>query len=308
MRSPSAEPSRGAGCSMSEPVIRPLRGDDAPAVQAMAYESLAAMAGRYQGEPRQPPSADRMARGEARVRHLMATDPAGCWVAADGTQVVGVALALRRSDFWFLSLLAVATDRQGRGIGRRLMAAALTYAEGCLSAEILASPDPKALRRYAAAGFSLHPGFAAKGPLDRALLPAGLGVRDGDFAADAELVDAVAGRLRGAPLGPDLGLLADRGGRLLVIDEPAGRGFAVAGGGFVCPLGADSAAIAARLLWVALAASTEPSVTVDWLTADQQWAIDVCLAARLPLSAGPSRCWRGAAQPLTPYLPHGALG
>ncbi len=69
-----------------------------------------------------------------------------------------------------------------------------------------------------------------------------------------------------------------------------------------------AAAIAARLLWAAMAASTEPSVTVDWLTADQQWAIDVCLAARLPLSAGPSRCWRGAAQPLTPYLPHGALG
>ncbi|MDQ6649955.1 MAG: GNAT family N-acetyltransferase [Actinomycetota bacterium] len=280
-----------------------------PAAQAMAYASLSAMAARYEGEPaepQQPPA--RVARGEARLRHLLATDPGGCWVAADGDVIVGVALALRRADFWFLSLLAVASDRQAAGIGRRLMTAALSYADGCSGAEIMASPDPKALCRYAAAGFALHPAYAAKGPLDRSLVPAGLAVRDGDLATDADLVDAVTTRLRGAPLGPDVGFLIERGARLLVVDEPAGQGFGLVSSGYVCPVGADSPAIAQRLLWAALGEATDPQLTVEWLTADQQWAIDVCLSARLPLSAGPSRCVRGRLGPLTPYLPSGLFG
>ena len=294
---------------MSEPVIRPLADADVPAAQAMAHDSLSEMAARYEGEtaPEQQPP-DRITRGQARLRHLLATDPAGSWVAADGPDVVGVALALRRDDFWFLSLLAVATDRQGQGIGRALMEAALSHAVGCSGAQIMASPDPKALRRYAAAGFALHPAYAAKGPVDRSQIPGGRAVREGNLAADATLVDAVATRLRGAPLGPDLGFLVDRGGRLLVVDEPAGQGFAVVSNGYVCPIGADSPQLAQLLLWAALGAASEPEVTVEWLTADQQWAIDVCLAARLPLSPGPSRCVRGRLGPLTPYLPSGLFG
>ncbi|GAC1322352.1 MAG: hypothetical protein NVSMB13_00580 [Mycobacteriales bacterium] len=294
---------------MSEPLIRPLTEADVPVAQAMAYASLSEMAERYQGEPAQPAQPpERLARGQARFRHLLATDPAGCWVAADGPDIVGVALALRRADFWFLSLLAVAADRQAAGIGARLMGAALDHADGCSGAEIMASPDPKALRRYAAAGFALHPAYVGKGRLERSLVPAGLAVRDGDPAADAGLVDAVATRLRGAPLGPDLGFLVERGAGLLVVDEPAGQGFALVSSGYVCPVGADSPAIAQRLLWAALGEATDHQLTVEWLTADQQWAIDVCMAARLPLATGPSRCVRGALGPLTPYLPSGMFG
>jgi hypothetical protein len=71
-------------------------------------------------------------------------------------------------------------------------------------------------------------------------------------------------------------------------------------------LGATTEAAARQLLWASLAEAGE-EVEVDWLSANQQWAIDVCLDARLSLKAGASLCLRG--QPaMSPYLPSGALG
>jgi hypothetical protein len=78
--------------------------------------------------------------------------------------------------------------------------------------------------------------------------------------------------------------------------------------GAVGSLGATSPALAQRLLWATLGRAEKPEVTLDWLTADQQWAIDVALAARLSLGAGPSSCRRATLGPMTPYLPGGAYG
>src|SRR6059058_3993807 len=106
----------------------------------------------------------RARRGQSRVAHLLETDPGGAWVAesAEG-RVVGVALALLREGLWGLSLLAVEPALQGNGIGRRLLDAALSYADAARGAIILSSTDPKAMRRYARAGFALRPAVAAAG-------------------------------------------------------------------------------------------------------------------------------------------------
>ena len=287
--------------------VRPLRPDDVPAAEEMTYASLSDMAARYEGEAFPPRTDDGIARSRHRIAHLQRTDPDGAWVAVDGDDVVGIALSLRRGPMWFLSLLAVATSQQAQGIGRQLLDAALRTSQDASAAWLLATADPKALRRYALAGFAPHAGYTAKGPLDRSLLPA-VSVRPGDWATDAALVDDVVLTLRGAPYGPDLEAMAAVGQRLLVVDEPAGRGFCTLGPRGLGSLGATTPEVAQRVLWAGLAELESEVATVDWLTADQQWAVDVVLAARLPLGPGPSSCRRSALGPLTPYLPSGAYG
>ncbi len=95
-------------------------------------------------------------RGRLRIAHLQRTDPGGAWVAEDGGEIVGVALALVREGVWGLSLFGVRPELQGRGTGRKLLDATLRYAEGCRGAIILSTPDPRAMRRYARAGFALR--------------------------------------------------------------------------------------------------------------------------------------------------------
>lgn len=290
--------------------VRPLQPADFAASDAMADQAFRAAAARF--EPSHPPwperTAEQIAAAHHRQAHLQRTDPDGAWVAVDGDAIVGVALSLRRGPMWFLSLLVVATDLQARGVGKALLDASLRTAADARGAWILSSSDPKALRRYALEGFALHAGFTARGQLDRSLLPGGLGVRDGDWALDGALVDDVVTGLRGAPYGPDLEAMQATGQQLLVAEDGADRGFLVVRSGTVSTLGASSPALAQRLLWEGLARAEKPEVEVDWLTADQQWAIEVALAARLPLGPGPSVCRRTALGPLAPFLPSGAYG
>src|SRR4051812_34735268 len=70
------------------------------------------------------------ARRSIRVRHLLRTDPEGAWVAERDGEVVATAMALVREDVWGLSLLVVQPGLQGQGIGGRVLAPALAYAEG----------------------------------------------------------------------------------------------------------------------------------------------------------------------------------
>jgi predicted N-acetyltransferase YhbS len=289
--------------------LRPLQPDDVAAADEMAVASLRAGAKAYEAEHAMPPrTAEMVERGRYRIAHLQRTDPDGAWVAVDGDSVVGVALSLRRGPMWFLSLLAVATDLQSRGVGKRLLDASLRTSDGATSSWILSTTDPKAVRRYALAGFAPHAGYAAAGELDRTLLPADLRVRDGDWAKDGQLVDDVVTLLRGAAYGPDLAAMESTGQLLLIAEDGPERGFAIVRNGAIGSLGATTPGLAQRLLWATLARAEKPEVHIDWLTADQQWAIDVALAARLSLGAGPSACRRRTLGPMTPYLPGGAYG
>jgi hypothetical protein len=207
---------------------------------------------------------------------------------------------------WFLSLLAVATDAQAQGIGRGLIDATLRTLDD--AGAICASDDPKALRRYRGAGFDLIPCYEAKGTLDRALLPAVSGVRSGSFDDDRDFIEDIAVLQRGAPHGPDLDFFAGVGRSVFVTDSPAGRGYVVCTEQGFGVLAATSPTAAQSLMWTALAEATEDKVELLWLRHDQQWAVDVALAARLTLRPTGSFCVRGAVGPMAPYIPNGAFG
>jgi GNAT superfamily N-acetyltransferase len=247
---------------------------------------------------------ERAVRGRLRVAHLLATDPQGAWVAEDGGEVLGCALALVREDVWGLSLLAVRPERQAQGIGRELLARAVAYAEGRRGAIILSSTDPRAMRRYARAGFALRPCVAFAGILDRDAIPVGLRSRPGSAEDDRELCDAVSRHVRGAAHGPDVAAIQRGGGELLVHD---GGGWAAVRDGSPVLVAARDEAIATDLLWSTLAtAAPGASVHVDFVTAGQDWAVQACLQARLAISPDGPLFVRGDVGPFTPYLPSGA--
>ncbi|RWC90607.1 MAG: GNAT family N-acetyltransferase [Mesorhizobium sp.] len=68
-----------------------------------------------------PPSSAHLLTADAlRAKALRETG----FLALDGDSIVGCVFALERADGLYVGKLAVAPDRQGRGIGRRLMQAA----------------------------------------------------------------------------------------------------------------------------------------------------------------------------------------
>ena len=296
-----------ASLASVDTLVRPLRDEDVVAVDELSWQALAEVGEQF-GFSMGERSEARIAWARARIRHIATHDPDGSVVAEQDGEVVGVGLATRRERLWFLSLLAVRSGLQGGGVGRRLLDATLEYGQGCESAMICASPDPKALRRYGRAGFALHAAYEAEGIVDHAELPAGLGVREGDWQRDRDLLEELITARRGAPYGPDLDFQQE-GMRLLIRDgsSPTDRAFALSRDGHVGTLAAASDEAAARVLWATIA-EVPGEVTFGYLTGNQQWAIDVALAARLPLKLTDTLCTRGAISPPDSYLPSGIFG
>lgn len=275
-----------------------MRHEDAPAVHALARRAFSAL---YP----QPPETDRTRRaGLLRIEHLIGTDPEGAIVAErhDGTPE-GAALALRREGLWGLSLLVIEPGVQSRGIGSRLLGRALATAHGARGALILSSDDPRALRLYSGAGFAPHPVLEAKGIVKRP--PEHPGTVRGGSVDDRPLSDRVDRVVRGAPHGPDIDVELARGSSLLVCED---RGYAlVAEDGTVRLLAALDVPAAQDLLRAALAAVPAGlEATVDWIGADQQWAVPVVLEAGLELRPGSAVFRRGDVGTFAPYLPSGA--
>lgn len=284
-------------------MIRPLLPDDVAGCQRLTHEALADLDTRT-GETSLEITEEIAERARRRIAHLQATDPDSAWVAEVDGLVLGCSLALVRDGMWFLSLLMVHPSAQGKGFGKGLLDAAMTTATD--RSWILSTVDPAALRRYQRAGFELHASYTAKGAVDRAKIPAVQGIREGSYDEDRALLDAVVTRVRGAAMTSDLDYLAERGDRFVVADDRNGQGFSVLRPGGVAWLGATTEDIARRLLWTSIA-EAGGEVEVDWLSANQQWAVDVCLDAHLALKGGASLCLCG--QPtMSPYLPNGALG
>lgn len=246
----------------------------------------------------------RAERGRFRIAHLQRTDPQGAWVAESDGEIVGVALALVREGVWGLSLFGMAPGHQGKGVGRKLLDATLRYAEGCRGAIILSSTDPRAMRRYALAGFELRPCVTFAGIVDRSAIPAGLRSRPGSAADDRELCDAVSRHVRGAAHGPDLEAMERGEATLLVHDD---GGWAAVRDGSLALLAARDDAIATDLLWSAMAASKPgETIHVDFVRAGHDWAVQACLAARLTIGPEGPVFVRGDVGPFKPYLPSGA--
>jgi GNAT superfamily N-acetyltransferase len=245
----------------------------------------------------------RAARQHARMGHLVATDPGGCWVAEHEGRVRGVGLSLIREGVWGFSLFAVAEALQGRGVGRDLFARCWAYGAQARGHLVLSSTNPSAMALYARTGLPLRPCIAAAGIPDLSRAPNLDGVED---AAEAgiPLADAIGREVRGAGHGRDLPVVLAHGARLLVYQD---RAFALGRGGNVVLLAARDEDAAQRVLW-ALFASAGPGATVivDFLTAGQDWAVPVCLDARMALSPDGPMFAGGALGPLAPYVPSGS--
>jgi GNAT superfamily N-acetyltransferase len=240
--------------------------------------------------------------GIRRMHHLVTTDPGGAWVSVgDDGSVDGVALSIVREGIWGLSLLIVDPLKQSGGIGRALMDATLAYGEGTRGGIILASDDPRALRTYWRAGFALRPTFDARGSVTNAP-PADPAVREGRWPEDRAMLDEISRAVRGAAHGRDLEPYLVSGLRLRVHDD---GGFAVhALDGRVRLVAATDERVARALLETVL--HDTPTAEVDFLDAQQDWAIDVVLTAGLRLIPNGATCVRGELGPLRPYVPSGA--
>lgn len=235
-----------------------------------------------------------------RLAHLLSTDPGGAFVGERGGQVVGVAQAYLREGLWCLSMLAVDPRVQGGGIGRILFEHALGYGSG-RPGLIVGSNDSRALRLYAAAGFSLRPSLEAHGVIDRGAIPSpSREIRVGT-ADDLEPIAAVSRAVRGAAHTCELAFALRRGADLLVLGD---RGFAVVepGAGVWLLAAADEPA-ATELLWSALRLCGGVERPVRWITSGQDWAVDVVVRAGLRVHAYGALCVRGDPGPLRPFLP-----
>lgn len=292
---------------MSDVTIRPMRPEDVPEAERLSdegfYELDQRMRRASEPEPRRRVEAHR-ATWIVRTQHLLATDPGGCWVAEDTTGMVGMATSFNREKLWCLATYSVRPDRQGQGIGKPLLAAALHHGRGSLRGMLSASADPKALRVYHQAGFDLHPQMSLTGTVDRSAIPAVERVREGS-AGDIELMDSIDRRTRGAAHGPDHTLMLSTW-RLLVSDVSTGSGYAYLDHkGSVALLAATNRRTATRLLWAALADGPERT-TIGHVTGANQWVLDLGLAARLELHQEGFLGLRGM-KPPAPYVHNGAL-
>jgi GNAT superfamily N-acetyltransferase len=276
--------------------IRPMRDEDVVDADRVCREVL------YTLIPREQEHA-RAARQHARIRHLLDTDPGGCWVAEHEGRVEGVGLALIREGVWGFSLFGVAEKLQGRGVGRDLFARCWVYGAGARGHLILSTTNPTAMAIYARTGLPIRPAVAFAGIPDLERAPATDGVEDAGTEGIA-LADAIGRELRGAGHGRDLAVPMAHGARLLVLED---RAFALARGGNIVMLGARDEQAAQRMLWALFAhAGPGTTVNVDFLTAGQDWALPVCLDARLHLSPDGPMFAGGRLGPLAPYIPSGA--
>ncbi|MEU7576671.1 GNAT family N-acetyltransferase [Streptomyces sp. NPDC041068] len=288
--------------------VRPMHEDDLASTERASAVTFfeADQSTRRVSEPEpEPRSAAASKQWIERMRFFLNVDPEGCWVAfdedADGGRTVGFAISQNRDDLWFLATYGVLPGHQGLGIGKRLMGAALAHADG-RPGIFSSSVHPGATRRYRMAGFSLHPQMRMVGTVDRSTLPVVDGLREGR-PDDFEWMDRLDQDLRVAGHGPDHGYMHDTL-RLVVHRDPARPGYTYLDDkGQASLLAAAHPETARKLLWEALASSRGDTL-VNCITAPNEWAIDVGLAARLDIGQEGYIAVRGMPVP-APYLASG---
>jgi hypothetical protein len=283
-----------------------MRPEDVEVAEQISAEAFLQvdLAERRPGDPEPGRrAAVRSQRWIDRTRAILATDGPGCWVADVDGRTVGMVTAFRRETLWVLATFAVLPGHQG-GLGRPLLDAALGHSVGCLRGMLASSSDPRAVRRYLAAGFDLHPQMVMTGRVDRAAMPSLRGIREAT-PGDLDELDSLDRRLRGAGRGGDHLLLA-RMGPALVATGRASSGYVYVGeGGAVLGLAATDRRTAARLLWAAIT-RTDGDVQVPHVTGANQWALRVGLDAGLTIRTDGYLGVRGM-KPPAPYLHNGAL-
>ena len=170
--------------------VRRASGDDLPACWRIWRDGL----NGYMVPLNQPPIPAEVGSVARLHQHLLATDPERFVVACrdhHGTEeLVGFAAAVRRDDVWFLSMLFVQPEAQGRGVGRALLAHVLPQDDAVVAtATDTAQPVSNAL--YARVGIVPRmPIFSVVGRPERAgafpSLPDGIDVAGFESLADTD--------------------------------------------------------------------------------------------------------------------------
>jgi ribosomal protein S18 acetylase RimI-like enzyme len=290
---------------------RAMTDADVPAAAAAFDRGFVAMLARHNLPVTAASILDERAR-QARTRHLLGTDPEGSWVAeADDGTIVGISQSFVREGYWTLSQLGTLPGRQGRGVGRELLRLALSYGDPDSPGTIQCSRDPKAMALYSSFGFSLHPVVSAWGAMRPHAVerPADV-VRCEPAAVRERELDIVAGidrTVRGSARAVDItAMLAQPGAHLLLHADQA---YAVARDERIVTLGARQEESATLVLRAMLAeAPPGETIVVSWLTAEQQWAIDMVVEAGIELVPYGPVMVRNMAAPPSPYLPSGGFG
>jgi predicted N-acetyltransferase YhbS len=248
-----------------------------------------------------------LATWDARMRMMLRTDPAGAFVALDESgEVIGVVAALARGRLWVLSLLSVTPTGQSQGAGRALMRAALDYRPDLADRLIMSTNDPRAMRLYWQAGFSLYPTLLASGRVRPDSLPEPeSAIAEVAINEIAELAP-ISVALRGGPHSEELKMMASADARIFRL---ADRGFVVVSAHHeVWLLAAHDTEAAQALLWWGLTcAGQDGSVRVRYVSGANQWAIDILVAAGLDVVADGAIAVAGNPGPLCPYIPSGPL-
>ena len=252
--------------------LRPAAPSDAPAIGALARAVFGP------GPDRDPFAAER------RIAHILdGAHPASSVVLDEAGEVIGATIVIERGPLIVLSLAIVREDWQSRGVGRALLERFPARRPG-RNRVIMSSPDPKAMRRYAALGLSLRPTVSACGVLrPRAVVRPAHAVDTTPLAGRTQL-DAIAGGslARAVPYGNDVAMWDAQGDVLHLIDDRA----AVVRGGGVLRVAVARDAEAGRLALRAALAAVPSGTTVHLrhIREGQDWAIEEMLAADLALS------------------------
>ncbi|MFY0405588.1 GNAT family N-acetyltransferase [Solicola sp. PLA-1-18] len=264
--------------------IRPMRTSDVDAAEQVSAAAMLQVGERTRRAV-DPPATRRaewwQGQWRRRAEHLVEHDGPGCWVAEDDDGLAGLAVSMRRDTLWGLASFFVRPGTQGGGVGKALLDAALTHSVGCTRGMICATSDAGALRRYHQAGFRLHPTMTAEGPVDRSLLPVVEHVREGS-QADLDLMESVDRQTRAATHGPDHAFMG-AAQPLLVSDSHLGSGYAYLSPSGAYLLAATSERTATALLWESIARTPGDTFAVRHVTGEQDWLVDVAMAARLTL-------------------------
>jgi ribosomal protein S18 acetylase RimI-like enzyme len=102
--------------------IRTMQEDDLDRVLEIEATAFGAWHRQMHGR-----EGDLARRTRTNVRSCLAKDPAGCFVAEEADQVVGLILSRTWGSVGWFGTFAVLPEWQGRGIGKQLVAASLGY-------------------------------------------------------------------------------------------------------------------------------------------------------------------------------------
>lgn len=241
-------------------LVRPMRPDDAAEVTAP----------------------DGLAVDPAVVTALLRRHPSGAWVVEDrsvrDTSVVAAALGTAHDLLYVLAVLCARSGHEH--VLAPLLDAALGYGRGCLRGLARLTSDPVAAAAIRHAGFDLHPTMVLRGRVRSASVRSVDQVRAVPLDAHTD-VDSVDRQVRGAARGlarPDWHPTTE----LLVRDTGTTLAYAYHHDGQPVTIAGTSREAASAALWAVLRqAEPQRTVEIGGLTAAQDWAVDVGLAAGL---------------------------